>query len=157
MIEPGAVLQIPALGVRAEIRATGDSTGGAYEEADVVGRARGSVVQPHVHLVQTERHEVIDGETRLRMNGREHERGPGQSMEVPPGVSHTQLPGKGSGEGRVRVRLTPAGDAVTFLARLADMSAHGSFNRFGFPRPVAGAHLIEDFAEFGHASRPPLP
>ena len=36
------------------------------------------------------------------------------------------------------------------------MCAAGEFNRFGFPRPVAGARLVRDFGDEGHATRPPL-
>jgi hypothetical protein len=56
MIEPGAVLEARKLGVAMEIRATAASTGGEYVEFDVVGRARGLIAQPHVHLHQVERH-----------------------------------------------------------------------------------------------------
>ena len=36
------------------------------------------------------------------------------------------------------------------------MCAAGEFNRFGFPKPVAGARLVTDFGDEGHAARPPL-
>ncbi|MEA2312537.1 MAG: hypothetical protein QOE28_2505 [Solirubrobacteraceae bacterium] len=157
MIEPGAVLQVPALGVKVEIRETAESTGGEFAEFDVIGRARGIIAQPHVHLVQSERHEVIEGELRLRIEGREHVLGPGEAMVVPPGARHTQRPGKGGGEGRVRVQLRPAGDAIEFLERLAELGAHDQYNRLGLPRPVAAAHLVEDFGGVGHAAHPPLP
>jgi hypothetical protein len=39
---------------------------------------------------------------------------------------------------------------------VAAMCAAGEFNRFGFPKPVAGAMLVTDFGDEGHAARPPL-
>ena len=108
MIKPGAVLDIPRLGVRIEMRATAAETAGELLEFDVVGRARGLFAQEHVHTAQTERHEVIEGSMRLVLDGREHILGPGDAIEVPPGTPHRQLPG-GDGSGRVRVRVRPAG------------------------------------------------
>ncbi|MGH2969433.1 MAG: hypothetical protein ACRDK0_10270, partial [Solirubrobacteraceae bacterium] len=65
MIEPGAVLDVAALGITIEIRETAASTGGELVEFDVVGRARGFLTQAHLHEHQTERHEVISGVLRL--------------------------------------------------------------------------------------------
>ena len=94
---------------------------------------------------------------RLVIAGREHVLGPGDAMEVPAGVSHRQLPGRGDGvSGRVRVRLTPAGRTEAFLERLADLSAGGGLDRFGFPKPLAAAHLIADFGDEGRASFPSM-
>ncbi len=155
-IEPGAVLDVGALGVTLEIRETAASTGGALVEFDVVGRARGFLSQAHVHESQSERHEVISGSMRLVVGGRTHVLGPGEAMEVPAGASHRQLPGDGDGIGRVRVQLRPAGRTEAFLERLATLSAAGAFNRWGFPGPMTAARLIADFGDEGHASWPPV-
>jgi uncharacterized protein YndB with AHSA1/START domain/mannose-6-phosphate isomerase-like protein (cupin superfamily) len=155
MIEPGAVLDAQKLGVRIEIRATAASTGGEYVEFDVVGRARGLVAQPHIHEAQVERHEVIEGAMRLTIAGKEHLLRPGDAMEVPAGVSHRQRPGRGSGVGRVRVRLTPAGRTEAFLERLSELSGGGGLNRFGLPTPLAAARLVQDFEDEGRATYPP--
>jgi len=71
-IEPGTVLRVPDLGVTVEVRATSDSTGGAYTEFDVSGRPRGGIALPHVHGEQTERHEVLEGTMRLAIGAQEH-------------------------------------------------------------------------------------
>jgi uncharacterized protein YndB with AHSA1/START domain/mannose-6-phosphate isomerase-like protein (cupin superfamily) len=155
MIEPGAVLDVAELGITIEVRETAASTGGALVEFDVVGRPRGFLAQAHVHERQTERHEVVAGELRLVVDGREHRLGPGESMEVPAGAAHRQLAGDGAGEGRVRVQLRPAGRTEEFLARLAELSAGGALNRWGFPRPAAAARLIADFGDEGRAAHPP--
>jgi uncharacterized protein YndB with AHSA1/START domain/quercetin dioxygenase-like cupin family protein len=151
MTEPGTVLDIAELGLRVEVR---ESTPELFE-FDVVGRARGFVTQAHVHEVQTERHEVIEGAMRLVLDGRDHVLRAGEAMEVPPGASHRQLPA-GDGASRVRVQLRPAGDGDAFLARLAELSAQGQFNRWGYPRPLAGAAIVRDFGEGSHASQPPV-
>ena len=145
-------LQVTRLGVVVEIRKTGEDTGGELVEFDVIGRARGLIAQPHVHTQQTETHEVIEGSMRLIIDGREHLLREGESMTVPVGAPHRQLPGPEPGPGRVRVQLRPAGDGEAFLHRLAEMD----FNRFGFPKPVAAAELVRDFGATGHAAKPSL-
>jgi uncharacterized protein YndB with AHSA1/START domain/mannose-6-phosphate isomerase-like protein (cupin superfamily) len=154
MPEPGAVLEMPTLGVRVEMRKTAAETGGELVEFDVVGRARGFLVQPHVHPGQSERHEVIEGGLRLVVGRRSTLLRPGEAAEVPPGARHRQLP-DGDGPGRVRVQLRPAGRAEDFLARLAEIDAAGSYIGSGYPRPRAAAGLVLDFADVGHAAFPP--
>jgi mannose-6-phosphate isomerase-like protein (cupin superfamily) len=153
-MKPGTVLDIAALGLRVEIRRTAEQTGGELVEFDVVGRARGFIAQAHVHTAQAERHEVVEGTMRLVVDGRERLLRPGQAVEVPAGTSHRQLPGDDH-SGRVRVQLRPAGRTEDFLQRLAELSAQGTFNRWGYPRPVAGASLVRDFGDVGHPSWPP--
>jgi uncharacterized protein YndB with AHSA1/START domain/mannose-6-phosphate isomerase-like protein (cupin superfamily) len=141
------------LGVRIEIRKTAEETDGELFEFDVVGRARGLLTQTHVHTVQTERHEVIEGTMRLVIEGREHVLKQGEAMTVPVGAKHRQLAGPGhDGPGRVRVQLRPAADGEAFVRRLADLDV----NRWGFPRPLAAAQLVRDFGHTGHAAQPPL-
>jgi uncharacterized protein YndB with AHSA1/START domain len=77
-------------------------------------------------------------------------------MEVAPGTAHRQLPGDKAQDGHVRVQVRPAGTTQAFLERVADLCAAGQFNRFGFPRALAGAQIVTEFGDEGHAARPPL-
>jgi mannose-6-phosphate isomerase-like protein (cupin superfamily)/uncharacterized protein YndB with AHSA1/START domain len=153
----GDVLDVGALGLRVELRRTAEDTGGEFLEFDVIGRARGFVAQEHVHVAQVERHEVLTGSMKLVIDGREHLLGPGEAMEVPAGTPHRQLPGDAPGEGRVRVTITPPASTQEFLERLATLSREGRINRFGLPKPVAGAELVRDFGADAHATKPPVP
>jgi quercetin dioxygenase-like cupin family protein/uncharacterized protein YndB with AHSA1/START domain len=155
MIEPGDVLDLAPLGVRVEILRTGAQTDGELTEFDVVGRPRGFLAQPHVHLRQTERFEVLSGALELQIGGNTHRLEAGETMEVPAGTPHRQRVGD-AGEGHVRVQVRPAGRTDGFLARLSEMCARGDFLRGGWPRPLAAAALIRDFADEGHAAGPPL-
>jgi quercetin dioxygenase-like cupin family protein/uncharacterized protein YndB with AHSA1/START domain len=149
-------LDLSALGVRVELLRTPEDTGGELLEFDVVGRARGLIAAGHVHSSQTERLEVLSGSMKLTIDRHKHVLTPGQAMEVPPGTPHRQQAG-GKGDGRIRVQARPAGEALAFLERLEQMCSDGDFNRFGFPKPLAGARLMRDFASTGHATTPPLP
>jgi quercetin dioxygenase-like cupin family protein/uncharacterized protein YndB with AHSA1/START domain len=155
MAKPGDVLEVPELGFRVEFRATAESTGGEYLEVDVIGRPRGFIRAAHMHPGQTERHEVIAGAMKVGFNGRTRILRPGDSIEIPPDTPHTQLPAR-DGAGHIRATVRPAGRTEAFLERLAELSRTGQLTRFGFPRPVAGAQLVLDLGEAGHAARPPL-
>jgi uncharacterized protein YndB with AHSA1/START domain len=92
---------------------------------------------------------------RLIVNGQERLLRVGDAYEVPAGAPHRQLPGP-DGVGQVRVQLRPAGRTHEFLVRLRDLDAGGDLNRWGFPKPVAGARLLTDFGAEGHVTRPPV-
>jgi uncharacterized protein YndB with AHSA1/START domain/mannose-6-phosphate isomerase-like protein (cupin superfamily) len=151
MANAGDVLEMEPLGCRVRLIRTAAQTGGELVEFDVLGRPRGFLVQSHVHTGQVERYEVMAGTLQIVENGLEHLLGPGETMEVAAGTAH-----RGSPDGHVRVQVGPAGNTQAFLERVADMCAAGEFNRFGFPKAVAGARLVADFGDEGHAARPPL-
>ncbi len=153
MAKAGDVLDMAQLGCRVALIRTGEETDGELIEFDVLGRPRGLLVQPHVHLGQVEHYEVIAGGLKLVEGGREHVLGPGETMQTPAGTAHRQMPADG-GDGHVRVQVRPAGTTQAFLERLADMCAAGDINRFGLPRPVAAARMVADFGDEGHAARP---
>jgi len=153
-MKAGDVLEMEPLGLRIEFLRTSEETGGELVEADVTGRPRGLLAQRHIHPDQAERLEVIEGTMKVAMNGREHILREGQSIEVPPGTPHTQE-SVGSGEGRVRISARPAGRTEAFLEELAALCRDGQIMRSGFPRPVAGAKLVLEHADAGHAALAP--
>jgi uncharacterized protein YndB with AHSA1/START domain/quercetin dioxygenase-like cupin family protein len=157
MANAGDVLEMPQLGCSVKLIRTAAQTNGELVEFDVLGRPRGFLVQPHVHVGQVEHYEVLSGTFKLVENGNEHLLGPGETMQTAAGVAHRQMPGDDGTDGHVRVQVRPAGSTQAFLERVADMCAAGQLNRFGFPKPVAGARLVTDFGDEGHAAKPPLP
>jgi uncharacterized protein YndB with AHSA1/START domain/quercetin dioxygenase-like cupin family protein len=148
-------IDAPEIGLRFEFLHTAEETGGAYTQALVTGRPRGFIRQMHVHVGQTERHEVLEGSLVVKLHGVKHVLGPGDAIEIPPDTAHSQTPG-GAGIGVVRVTFTPSGRVEELLERFGEISRTGQFNRFGFPRPVAAAELVRDLGEAGHAARPSL-
>ena len=156
MLESDEVLDISALEARVVMRPTGSDAAAGDLSFDIIGQPRGFVAQPHVHTRQVERFEVLSGEMLLVLDRHRHVLGPGDRMAVPAGKAHRQLP-SGSGDAHVRVTVSPAGRTEEFLRRLAALSRERQFTRQGFPKPAAGARLILDFADTGHAAVPPLP
>jgi mannose-6-phosphate isomerase-like protein (cupin superfamily) len=152
---PGDVLEMAELGLRVVIRRTAEETGGELVEFDVVGRPRGFLAGEHVHARQDERLTVVEGDLRLAVGGAEEVLGAGQSRTVPAGTPHAQRPGPAP-EGTVRVEVRPAARTEAFLERVAELSRSGQLTRRGYPRPLAGAALVRDFGDEGHATRPPV-
>ena len=134
------VIDAPGLGLRFEIREHSDD----LLEFDAVGHARGFITQYHVHTIQSEHFEVIEGTLRLVVDGREHLLGPGETMEIPAGTPHRQLAGD-EGSGRVRVHRPSGGshDGVPRAAR-------------GMRSPAGCARLVGIASRF-RESRPTLP
>ena len=155
MTQTHAVLEMEPLGIRVQVRRTAEETNGELFEMDVIGRPRAFFAQRHIHPHQTERLEMISGAMKVTSAGREHMVCEGESIEIPPGTPHTQVP-VGDGPGQVRIQVRPAGQSQAFLEHLAHLCREGKVNRLGFPRPRAAARLILDYADAGHAVTPPL-
>jgi quercetin dioxygenase-like cupin family protein/uncharacterized protein YndB with AHSA1/START domain len=151
----GDVLQMDPLGLTCEFLRTGEETSGDLLEMEVIGRPRGFLAQKHVHPTQAEHIEVVSGAITVGMNGHEHLVTEGQSIDIPAGTPHTQSPAD-AGVGVVRITVRPAGRTQTFLEHVARLCREGKMTRSGFPRPVAGAELILEYGDTGHAAVPSL-
>jgi quercetin dioxygenase-like cupin family protein/uncharacterized protein YndB with AHSA1/START domain len=152
MTDARELLQLDPFGISVEFLNAG---GGELLEMEVTGRPRGFFSQRHVHPSQVERLEVISGVMKVGMNGRDHLLKAGQSIEVPAGTPHTQVP-VGDGAGQVRIQVRPAGRTREFLEYLVKLCREGKVARSGYPRPAAAAELILEFSDTGHASALPL-
>ena len=85
-IAPGQTLENPVTGERFTFTHTAASTDGELLAFDFALRPGGSVPIPHVHPIQTERFEVREGRMRFRVGLRTLIAGPGDVVEVAPGV-----------------------------------------------------------------------
>src|SRR3954452_13352883 len=88
MIAPGQTLENPVTGERFTFTATAGTTGGELLAFDFALRPGGAVPIPHVHPIQTERFEVLGGQMRFRIGLRTVVAGPGEVVEVAPGVAN---------------------------------------------------------------------
>jgi quercetin dioxygenase-like cupin family protein/uncharacterized protein YndB with AHSA1/START domain len=149
------VLDIAELGIRVKVLRSAAETGGELLEVEVEGRPRGFLAQRHIHPTQAERLEMVSGSIKVGMNGHEHLLNEGDSIEIPAGTPHTQVP-VGDGPGTVRIQVRPAGRTQQFLEQLATLSREGNITRFGLPRPAAAATLILEYGDTGHAASPPV-
>jgi quercetin dioxygenase-like cupin family protein len=151
MIQPGQTLENPVTGERFTFTHTAASTGGELLAFDFALRPGGSVPIPHVHPVQTERFEVVEGRMRFRIGLRTRIAGPGDVIEVAPGVAHS-FANAGDDEAKLRVEVRPALQMEEMFAEVIAMAEAGRMNRRGMPRNLLDlASLARRYDQEAHA------
>jgi quercetin dioxygenase-like cupin family protein len=149
-ITPGQTLANPITGERFTFTHTAGSTGGELLAFGLALRPGGAVPIPHVHPIQTERFEVA-GRMRFRLGWRTVLAGPGEVVEVAPGVMHG-FSNAGEEEARMRVEVRPALAMEEMLAEVVAMARAGRMTRRGLPRnPLAFALLARTYDREAHA------
>jgi quercetin dioxygenase-like cupin family protein len=151
MITPGQTLENPVTGERFTFTDTARSTGGELLAFELALRPGGAVPIPHVHPIQTERFEVVEGRMRFRLGWRRRVAGAGDVVEVAPGVVHG-FANVGDIEARVRVEVRPALAMEEMLAEVVAMARAGRMTRRGLPRnPRDLAVLARTYDREAHA------
>ena len=151
MIKPGQTLENPVTGERFTFTDTAATTDGELLAFELGLRPGGAVPIPHVHPIQTERFEVVEGLMRFRVGLRRRFAGPGEVVEVPPRVLHS-FANAGDEEARVRVEVRPALAMEEMLAEVVAMAEAGLMNRRGMPRRLRDlARLARKYDQEAHA------
>ena len=151
MITSGQTLENPVTGERFTFTHTAASTGGELLAFDFALRPGGAVPIPHVHPIQTERFEVVDGLMRFRVGLRKRIARPGDVVEVAPGVAHS-FANAGPDEARLRVEVRPALAMEDMFAEVVEMAQAGRMTRRGLPRsPLDLAVLARKYDQEAHA------
>jgi quercetin dioxygenase-like cupin family protein len=151
MIKPGDTLENPVTGERFTFTDTAASTGGELLAFDFALRPGGAVPIAHVHPVQTERFEVTSGRMRFRVGFRTVIAGPGDVVEVEPGVVHS-FANAGETEATLRVEVRPALRMEAMFAEVVAMAEAGRMTKRGLPRnPLELAVLARRYDLEAHA------
>jgi quercetin dioxygenase-like cupin family protein len=151
MITPGQTLENPVTGERFTFTHTAATTNGELLAFDFALRPGGAVPIPHVHPIQTERFEVVSGTMRFRIGWRTRIVGPGEVVEVEPGVMHS-FANAGDDEARLRVEVRPALAMEDMFAEVIAMAEAGRMTRRGMPRNVFElATLARKYDQEAHA------
>ena len=141
MIAPGQTLENPVTGERFTFTDTAATTDGELLAFELGLRPGGAVPIPHVHPIQTERFEVIEGRMRFRVGLRTVEAGPGDVVEVEPGVIHG-FANAGDEDARVQVEVRPALAMGEMFAEVIEMAEAGRMTKRGMPRNVLDLALL---------------
>jgi quercetin dioxygenase-like cupin family protein len=141
MITPGQTLENPVTGERFTFIDTAATTGGELLSFELGLRPGGAVPLPHVHPIQTERFEVVEGRMRFRIGLRTVVARPGEVVEVAPGVMHG-FANAGDGDARVRVEVRPALEMEAMFADVVAMAHAGRMTRRGMPRNLLDLALV---------------
>jgi quercetin dioxygenase-like cupin family protein len=144
-------LENPVTGERFSFSETAASTGGELLAFELGLRPGGAVPIPHVHPIQTERFEVVDGRMSFRVGLRRVQAGPGDVVEVQPGVAHS-FANAGETDARVRVEVRPALAMEEMFTEVVAMAQAGRMNRRGMPRNLLDlAELARKYDQEAHA------
>jgi quercetin dioxygenase-like cupin family protein len=150
MISPCQTLENPVTGERFTFTDTPATTDGELFAFELGLRAGGSVPISHVHPIQSERFEVIEGRMRFRLGRRTVIAGPGEVVEVSPGVRHS-FANAGEDEARVRVEVRPALEMAKMFTEIVGMAQAGRMTRRGMPRNLLDlAVLARTYDEVAH-------
>jgi quercetin dioxygenase-like cupin family protein len=141
MINPGQTIENPVTGERFTFTHTAATTNGDLLAFDFGLRPGGAVPIPHVHPIQTERFEVLEGQMRFRVGLRTVVAGPGDVVEVEPGVSHS-FANAGDDDAKLRVEVRPALAMAEMFADVIAMAQAGRMNRRGMPRNLLDLALL---------------
>jgi quercetin dioxygenase-like cupin family protein len=151
VVAPGQTLSNPITGERFTFTHTAATTGGELLAFDLTLRPGGAVPIAHVHPIQTERFEVIEGQMRFRLRLRTQVAGPGDVVEVAPGVMHS-FANAGEEEARLHVEVSPALAMEQMLAEVVALAEAGRMTRRGMPRnPLDLAVLARKYDQEAHA------
>ncbi|MBS1679380.1 MAG: cupin domain-containing protein [Actinobacteria bacterium] len=151
MIQPGQTLENPITGERFTFRETATTTDGELLAFELGLRPGGAVPIPHVHPIQTERFEVLAGQMRFRVGFRRVLAGPGDVIEVEPGVLHG-FANVGEEEARIGVEVRPALAMEEMFAEIVAMAEAGRIGNSGLPRNVLDlASLARRYDREAHA------
>ena len=151
VVAPGQTLANPITGERFTFTDTAATTDGELLAFDLALRPGGAVPIAHVHPIQTERFEVIEGQMRFRLGLRTRLAGPGDVIEVKPGVIHA-FANAGEEEARLHVEVRPALAMEQMLAEVVALAEAGRMTESGMPRNLLDlAVLARKYDQEAHA------
>ena len=151
MITPGQTIENPVTGERFRFTETSATTDRELLAFELSLRPGGAVPIPHQHPIQTERFEVLSGRMRFRVGMRHVVAGPGDVVDVPPGVVHG-FANAGPETALLSVEVRPALDMEEMLAEVVEIARAGRMTRQGLPRdPTELAALARRYDHVAHA------
>jgi quercetin dioxygenase-like cupin family protein len=153
-VRAGEVYENRVQGDRFVVREGSEDTGGKRLVGDLYVRPGGAVAGKHTHSYITERFEVLAGTVRFHVDGREEIAGPGERVEVPPGVVHDWW-NVGDDEAHVLVDIRPAERFELMIQNLYGLANDGKANARGVPRLLPLALFAREFRREGEFVRPP--
>lgn len=154
MAHAGQVLENPVSGERIHFRKTAADTGGELLEIDLELSSDGHAPGLHVHPIQEERFEVIEGRMRFRKGMRTAIAEPGDVVVVAPGMAHA-FENAGPGEARARVEVRPALRMEELFETAAALAAEGRTTRKGLPKPLDLALFVHEYRDEVRGPFPP--
>jgi mannose-6-phosphate isomerase-like protein (cupin superfamily) len=150
----GDVLENPATGERLVFVRTPSDEEGDVLEYELSFRPAGFAVRDHLHPLQEERHELLEGSLGIVVAGLDRTLGAGDVEVVPPGTPHRIYPTH-DGPLRGRFTLTPGLESDVLLETLFGLARDGKVGKGGNPSVLQLAVIFRDFSSLGRPTKPP--
>jgi quercetin dioxygenase-like cupin family protein len=145
VIHAGDIIENPVTGERIEFLRTARETGGELVEIEVTVQPNGFVAAAHLHPMQDERFEILEGAIEFRLEKQTIAAGPGDVFLVAAGTPH-RFRNTGDTPARFRTEVRPALQFEQLIETMFSLAADGKTNRKGMPNPlrlavIARAHF----------------
>jgi mannose-6-phosphate isomerase-like protein (cupin superfamily) len=155
MAHVGQTLVNPASGERITFRRTAAETNGELVTIDLeLPRGRGVPGGLHIHPLQEERFEIVNGTMRFRMGRKRIVAGPGEVVVVPPGMPH-DFANAGDEDALVRVDVRPALKMEQLFETAVSLAEQGRTMLGGIPKPLDLALFTQEFEQEVQGAFPP--
>lgn len=141
----GQVLDNPISGERITFRKTAVDTGGELLAIDLELSPDGHVPGAHLHPIQEERFEVVQGIMKFHTGLRTITARPADIVVVPPGTVH-RFENAGDGPAHVRVEVRPALRMEELFETAVALAREGRTTASGMPYPLDLALFMREFA-----------
>ena len=145
MIRSGDTIENPVTGERLVFTATSAETGGEYVRFTCFVEPSGFVAAAHIHPLQEELFEIVEGSITFKVNGQELPTRPGDRVLVPAGTRH-QFRNAGAGTASFACEVRPALQFEQMIETMFSLAQDGKTNERGMPNPlrlavIARAHF----------------
>jgi mannose-6-phosphate isomerase-like protein (cupin superfamily) len=154
MAYAGQILDNPVSGERIIFRKTAADTGGELLEIDLELAPDGHVPGTHVHPVQEERFEVLEGTMRFKVGRKTVVARAGDMVTVPARTPH-RFENGGEKTARVRVQVRPALKMEQLFETAAELAQEGRTTSKGMPKPLDLALFVREYAQEVQGAFPP--
>lgn len=154
MAYAGQVIENPVTGERITFRQTAADTDGELVAIDLELPPGGRVPGMHVHPLQEERFDVVEGRMRFTLGWKKVVAEPGEAVVVPPGRRH-DFANAGDERACVRVEVRPALKMEELFETSAALAREGRTLSSGMPKPLDLALFVRRFEQEVQAPFPP--
>jgi len=135
MIRTGEILTNPVSGETLIFRTTAADTDGELVEVECIVAPGGAVAGAHVHPMQEERFEVLEGQVGFRAGRATMVAAPGDVVVVPAGTVH-RFWNAGESDARFLCQVRPALEFEALIETMFGLARDGKTNRKGMPNPL---------------------
>ncbi len=154
MIRAGDTIHNPVTGERITFHQTSADTNGEAVVIECTVEPDGFVAAAHVHPLQTERFNVIEGTLGLKVGKEKRTLRRGETAVVEPGTPH-RFWNAGDENVRFVCEVRPALQFESLLETMFTLAADGRTNRKGMPNPLRLAVIARAHFETVQLPQPP--